>query len=61
MKFLVGKDGKPAKYPEDVSETDFGSELTHPNWYQKRTVQVCMYVFYGILVQPELGTTCDAA
>jgi len=24
-------------------------------------MQVCMYVFYGILFQPELGTTCDAA
>jgi hypothetical protein len=31
MKFLVGKARKLAKYRRDVSETDFGSELTHPD------------------------------
>jgi hypothetical protein len=31
MKILVVKARKQAKYPEDISETDFGGELTHPD------------------------------
>jgi len=31
IKFLVEEARELAKYQRDVSETDFGSELTHPN------------------------------
>lgn len=41
MKILVMKARNQAKYPEDVSETDFGSQLTHPD---TRTLSANVYV-----------------